>query len=53
MLRDKDWLLRQIHELAEALALRKTFEEVRIEHVPRKQNAVADGLANAALDGTR
>lgn len=39
--------------VAEALELRRGFVEVRIEHVPRKQNAVADGLANAALDGLR
>lgn len=26
------------------------FRQVRLEHVPREQNAVADGLANAALD---
>lgn len=26
------------------------FESVMIEHVPREQNEVADGLANAALD---
>ena len=39
--------------VAEALGLRRAFTEVRIEHVPRKQNAIADGLANAALDGRR
>ena len=39
--------------VAEALELRKAFDEARIEHVRRKQNAVADGLANAALDGLR
>ena len=39
--------------VAEAQALRLSFREVRIEHVPRKQNAIADGLANAALDGRR
>ena len=39
--------------VAEALALRSGFDHLRIEHVPRKQNALADGLANAALDGRR
>lgn len=39
--------------VAEAQALCKALGRVRIEHVPRKQNALADGLANAALDGTR
>ncbi len=27
------------------------FPEVRLEHVPRAENEVADALANAALDG--
>lgn len=48
--------VRQPHlkPLAEqAKALRAAFETVRIEHVRRKQNAIADGLANAALDGRR
>lgn len=39
--------------VAEALALRAAFDHMRIEHVPRKQNALADALANAALDGQR
>jgi ribonuclease HI len=39
--------------VAEALELRRGFAELRIEHVPRKQNAIADALANAALDGRR
>jgi ribonuclease HI len=32
------------------LALRSHFEKVRIEHVPRTENRVADKLANEALD---
>lgn len=39
--------------VAEAQALLKSFLRMRLEHVPRKQNALADGLANAALDGQR
>ena len=31
--------------------LLETFPEVRVEHVPRAENEVADALANAALDG--
>lgn len=38
---------------ARAQALRAGFDEMRIEHVPRRQNALADALANAALDGRR
>ena len=39
--------------VARAQSLRAGFEQMRIEHVPRKQNAIADALANAALDGRR
>ncbi len=34
------------------LGLRQRFQNVSIVHVPREQNAAADRLANAALDGT-
>lgn len=37
----------------EAQDLRKGFVELRIEHVPRAENRIADALANAALDGQR
>jgi ribonuclease HI len=37
----------------EAQDLRKAFVELRIEHVPRAENRIADALANAALDGQR
>lgn len=36
---------------AELDALLPGFRKVRIRHVPREQNRVADGLANEALDG--
>lgn len=40
--------LRRLHrEAVERLA---RFERVRIEHVPREENAEADALANRALD---
>ena len=35
------------------LALRDRFDRVRLTHVPREQNKVADALANEALDGLR
>ncbi len=34
-----------------ATALLAGFQSVRLEHVPRESNTVADSLANAALDG--
>jgi ribonuclease HI len=37
----------------EAKALVRRFAEVTIRHVPRAQNARADELCNAALDGAR
>lgn len=36
---------------AQVRELLNRFPEVRLEHVPREQNEVADALANAALDG--
>jgi ribonuclease HI len=33
-----------------AVALLGRIPSVRIEHIPREENTVADGLANAALD---
>jgi len=38
---------------ARLLDLRSRFERVSVVHIPRAQNAVADRLANAALDGPR
>lgn len=35
---------------ARLLDLRSRFERVSVVHIPREQNAVADRLANAALD---
>ena len=35
----------------EAKRLVGSLGRVKLEHVPREQNKVADGLANAALDG--
>lgn len=35
---------------AQAIELLKTFEKVRVEHIPREQNKRADELANKALD---
>jgi ribonuclease HI len=35
---------------AQALKIAREFERFSIEHVPRAQNALADALANAALD---
>lgn len=39
--------------VAEAQELLRGFLAMRLEHVPRKQNALADALANAVLDGKR
>ena len=53
---NRQYKVRQDHLkplVAEAQALCKSFVQIRVEHVPRKQNAWADGLANAALDGQR
>jgi len=36
---------------ARVMALLRAFDTYRIEHVPREQNAAADALVNAALDG--
>ncbi len=33
-----------------ALALLRKFEHVDVRHVPRKENAIADGLVNRVLD---
>lgn len=35
---------------AEAKDLAESFRKLRIEHVPRKDNALADAMANQALD---
>jgi ribonuclease HI len=40
--------LKPLHARARALVAR--FPAFSVEHVPREQNTVADGLANAALD---
>lgn len=40
--------LKPLHR--EAATLLADFEDVELVHVPREQNAVADALANAALD---
>ena len=42
--------LRPLH--AQALAAAREFEDFSIRTVPRAQNARADALVNAALDGT-
>lgn len=42
--------LRPLHEQAKILL--SGFAKVSIEHIPRAENARADELANAALDGT-
>jgi ribonuclease HI len=41
--------LKALH--TEAVGLLGSFTSVRIEYLPRKQNALADQLANLALDG--
>ncbi|HEX3172740.1 MAG TPA: reverse transcriptase-like protein [Solirubrobacterales bacterium] len=46
----KDATLRQLHE--QATRALGPFERWSIRHVPRAQNAEADRLVNAALDGT-
>ncbi len=43
-----DPILRTLHEQAQALV--KTLPRVSFAHVPRAQNAMADRLANQALD---
>jgi ribonuclease HI len=48
--RVKDEGLKPLYEQARRLALR--FESVSIRHIPRAQNAWADRLYNAALDGS-
>lgn len=40
--------IKELH--AEAVEMLKSFEKVRIEHIPREQNKRADELANQALD---
>jgi ribonuclease HI len=53
---NRQYKVRQDHLkplVAEAQALCRSFVQMRVEHVGRKQNAWADGLANAALDGQR
>ncbi|GBD35275.1 14.7 kDa ribonuclease H-like protein [bacterium HR36] len=44
----RDPKLRQLYEQAQELV--RQFEEVRLTHVPRKQNRQADKLCNQALD---
>ena len=41
--------LMQLHH--RVILRQRTFESLTVEHVPRKENTVADGLVNAALDG--
>jgi ribonuclease HI len=43
--------LRPLYE--EAVALRRRFDGVTFQHVPRAQNSRADRLCNEALDGNR
>lgn len=40
--------LKPFHE--KAVLLRSRFARLRVEHVPRKENALADAVANMALD---
>ena len=47
--RVKDAGLKPLH--AQASALLRRFESIQPEYVPRKENALADRFANAALDG--
>lgn len=47
--RVKDAGLKPLH--AEASALLRNFEDLQLEFVPRKMNAMADRFANLALDG--
>ncbi len=44
----RDPKLRQLYDQAQALI--RQFDEIRIIHVPRKQNRQADKLCNQALD---
>jgi ribonuclease HI len=44
----RDPKLRQLYEQAQELV--RQFQEVRLTHVPRKQNRRADKLCNQALD---
>jgi ribonuclease HI len=46
--RVKNPTLQVLH--AEARALLGTFEEVRLEHVPRERNRAADAMANRGVD---
>jgi ribonuclease HI len=41
--------LMQLHH--RVILRRRTFENLKIEHVPRKENAIADAIVNACLDG--
>jgi ribonuclease HI len=46
--RVKNPTLQRLHE--EARALVRGFRQVSLEHVPREENAEADGLANLGVD---
>ena len=41
--------LMQLHH--RVILRQRTFEDVHVEHVPRKENAAADAMVNACLDG--
>jgi len=41
--------LMQLHH--RVVLRQRTFEDVHVEHVPRKENAAADAMVNACLDG--
>jgi ribonuclease HI len=41
--------LMQLHH--RVLLRRRTFQSVDVEHVPRKDNTIADAMVNACLDG--
>jgi ribonuclease HI len=48
------WKVKQPHLQplrAEVRALLRRYDDVDLQHVPRAQNAAADALVNAALDG--
>jgi len=47
--RVKDAVLKQFHEQAKRLL--HQFQEVEVKHIPREENAAADSLVNAAIDG--
>jgi ribonuclease HI len=49
--RVRDATLRLLHDLARELMA--AFRRCTVQHIPRAQNAEADRLANAALDGPR